>query len=150
MQALLRMRALAFFLLLAAACGAPEEELRLATVDSQEALGISVRELPKGTLSSIGLAYGLAVVRLGAAAERAGLRLGDVVYGVNQREIRNLEEFSSAIAQPVDGRVGLLVRRGRTDLYVPVEIGARRVPEGKPGDGQRLPRRQPTDTPLRT
>lgn len=96
-----------------------------------------------------GLGYGLAVVRLGAAAERAGLRLGDVVYGVNQRQIRSLEDFS-AIAQPLDGRVGLLVRRGKKDLYVPMEIGPLHAPGEAPGDGRRLPRPQPTDTLLRT
>jgi serine protease Do len=145
------MRALALLLLLAlGACDAPDEQFALTTVEAEDGLGMSLRELPKATLSSIGLGYGLAVVRLGAAAERAGLRLGDVVYGVNQTRIRSLQEFSRAIAQPREGRIGLLVRRGRTDLYVPLEIGALGGPEGGPRDGHRLPRRQPTDTLLRT
>jgi hypothetical protein len=143
------MRALALLLVLVlAACDAPEDPYRLATVDAQEGLGMSLRELPKATLSSIGLGYGLAVVRIGAAAERAGLRLGDVVYGVNQTKIRNLQEFSSAITQPADGRLGLLVRRGKTDLYVPIEVAA--PAQGLPRDGNRLPLRAPTDTLLRT
>ena len=145
------MRALAFVVFLVlGGCNAPDEQLKLATVDAQEGLGVSLRELPRATLSSIGLGYGLAVVRLGAAAEQAGLRLGDVVYGVNQRKIRSLQEFSKAITQPAHGRLGLLVRRGKTDLYVPLEVGAGRAPEGAPRDGQRLPARQPTDTLLRT
>jgi serine protease Do len=145
------MRVLALVLLLAlGACDAPQEQVALATVDAQDGLGLSLRELPRATLSSIGLGYGLAVVRIGAAAERAGLRLGDVVYGVNQKKILSLQEFSKAIAQPADGRVGLLVRRGRTDLYVPLEIGALSAPGGGPRDGHRLPARQPTDTLLRT
>ena len=126
----MRMRTLALLLILAAAaCDAPDEHFRLITVESQDTLGMSLRELPKATLSSIGLGYGLAVIRLGSPAERAGLRLGDVVYGVNQTQIRNLQEFSKAIAQPVGGRVSLLVRRGRTNLYVPMEIGALRAPD---------------------
>jgi hypothetical protein len=68
---------------------------------------------------------------------------------VNQTKVRSLQEFSKAIAQPRQGRVGLLVRRGKTDLYVPLELGALRSP-AVPGDGQRLPLRQPTDTLLRT
>ena len=145
------MRGLALFLLLAlGACGAPDEQFRLATVDAQEGLGMSLRELPEATLSSIGLRYGLAVVRLGTAAEQAGLRLGDVVYGVNQTRIRSLQEFSKAITQAAQGHIGLLVRRGKTDLYVPLEVGAHRAPEGAPRDGQRLPLRPPTDTLLRT
>src|SRR5437762_820649 len=74
------MRLLALLLLFViAGCGeAPDETLRLVTVESQDSHGLSLRELPQATLYSIGLRYGLAVIRLGAAAERAGLRLGDV------------------------------------------------------------------------
>ena len=146
------MRVLALVLLLVAlgACDSPEEQLRLATVDAEEGLGMSLRELPRATLSAIGLGYGLAVIRLGAAAEQAGLRVGDVVYGVNQRKIRSLQDFSKALEQPAEGRVGLLVRRGRTDLYVPLQVGGMRAPDGAPRDGSRLPLRQPTDTLLRT
>ena len=128
-----------------AACDAAEEHFRLVTLDGGDSTGLSVRELPRAPLSSIGLGYGLGVVKLGAAAERAGLRVGDVIYGVNHSRIRSLEEFSQAIAKPDDGRVGLLVRRGKTDLYVPVELGAARSPEGVPRGVRR-----PTDTLLRT
>jgi S1-C subfamily serine protease len=145
------MRALALALILAlGACDVPEDQMTLATVHAEEGLGMSLRELPRATLSAIGLGYGLAVVSLGAAAERAGLRVGDVVYGVNQTRIRSLQEFSKAITQSRQGGVGLLVRRGKTDLYVPLEPGVRRSPGTGPGDGQRLPLRPPTDTLLRT
>jgi hypothetical protein len=141
------MRLLVFLLLLAAAgCNdAPEEHFRLITVEGQESLGMSLRELPRATLSSIGLGYGLAIIKLGTAAELAGLRLGDVVYGVNQIKIRNLQEFSTALAQPNEGRVSLLIRRGKTDLYVPMEPGSMR-PDGGVLKGPR----PTTDTLLRT
>ncbi len=145
------MRALAVLLLVAlGACGAPEDELKLATVDAQEGLGMSLRELPRATLESIGLRYGLGVIRVGAVAEQAGLRLGDVVYGVNRTRLRSLQDFSRALAEPGDGRVALLVRRGKTDLYVPLEVGPAGAPDGPRRDGNRLPLRQPTDTLLRT
>jgi PDZ domain-containing protein len=136
--------ALLLLCLAAAACDAPEEHWRLVTVESHDSLGISLRELPQATLNAIGLGYGLAVVRLGKAGELAGLRVGDVVYGVNQTKIRNLQDFSKALSQPVDGRVGLLVRRGKTDLYVPMDIGALRP------DGGMLKGPRTTDTLLRT
>jgi membrane-associated protease RseP (regulator of RpoE activity) len=141
------MRRLAFllFLCMAAACEQPDEHIRLVTVESQDRLGLSLRELPEATLKSIGLAYGLAVIRLGAAGERAGLRVGDVVHGVGETRIRNLNDFSRALAEPREGRVSLLVRRGKTDLQVPVEVGALRPESGM----LRLPR-APKDTLLRT
>jgi S1-C subfamily serine protease len=119
------MRYFALLILTAAlaACDAPDERFRLVTVESQDHHGLSLRELPEATLKSIGLGYGLAVIRLGKEGERAGLRLGDVVYGVNQTRIRNLQEFSRALTQLQDGRLSLLVRRGKTDLKVPLEIG---------------------------
>ena len=39
---------------------------------------------------------------------------------------------------------------GTTDLYVPLQVGGMRAPDGAPRDGSRLPLRQPTDTLLRT
>lgn len=140
----MRLRALLLVLALAA-CDAAEEHFRLVTLEGGDSAGLSLRELPKPTLSSIGLGYGLGVVKLGKAAERAGLRIGDVIYGVNHSRIYSVEEFSEAIAQPNDGRVGLLVRRGKTDLYVPMELRNGRQPEGLP-PGVRRPR----DTLLRT
>jgi S1-C subfamily serine protease len=128
-----------------AGCDAPEESFRLVTVESQDQLGLSLRELPEATLKSIGLGYGLAVIRVGKEGERAGLRLGDVVYGVNQTRIRNLQEFSNALAQLRDGRLSLLVRRGKSDLQVPLEIGV--LP---PEDGVLRMPRPSTDTLLRT
>ena len=139
------MRLLALILLLPiVACEPPDEYFRLITVESQDRLGLSLRELPEATLKSIGLGYGLAVIRLGKAGELAGLRVGDVVYGVGETRIRNLNDFSRALAEPRDGRVSLLVRRGKTDFQVPMEVGALR-PEG---GMLRLPR-APKDTLLR-
>jgi hypothetical protein len=139
----MRLAAFLLIVLALAACDAAEENFRLVTLEGGDSVGLSLRELPKATLHSIGLGYGLGVVKLGAAGERAGLRIGDVIYGVNHSRIYSVEEFSQAIANPNDGRVGLLVRRGKTDLYVPMDVGGRRHPEITP------PRR-PTDTLLRT
>jgi S1-C subfamily serine protease len=97
--------------------------LKLVTIESSEA-GLSLRELPPQTLRSIGLPFGMAVVRAGSLAERAGLKIGDVVYGIDQRKVENLEEFSKLLAQQADGRFRLLVRRGRTDFYVAVDLAA--------------------------
>ncbi|OGA74430.1 MAG: hypothetical protein A3G81_14420 [Betaproteobacteria bacterium RIFCSPLOWO2_12_FULL_65_14] len=140
----MRLRALLLVLALAG-CDAAEEHFRLVTLEGGDSAGLSLRELPKATLSSIGLGYGLGVVKLGTAGERAGLRVGDVIYGVNHSRIYSVEEFSQAIAKPNDGRVGLLVRRGKTDLYLRMQLGHERQPEGLP-PGVRRPR----DTLLRT
>jgi S1-C subfamily serine protease len=115
------------------------------TLESHDRLGLSLRELPEATLKSIGLGYGLAVIRLGRAGEAAGLRVGDVVYGVNETRLRNLQDFSKALTHLSEGRVSLLVRRGKTDFQVPMELDALR-----PDGGMLQLPRPATDTLLRT
>src|SRR5262245_6337845 len=131
--------------LAAVSCDAPVEPMRLVTLETHERSGLSLRELPEATLKSIGLGYGLAVIRLGKTGELAGLRIGDVVHGVNQTKINNLQEFSQALGQVSEGRVSLLVRRGKADVQVPVDLGVLR-PEG----GMLKIPRPATDTLLRT
>jgi S1-C subfamily serine protease len=137
------MRVLALLALLLASCTpAPDANLKLVVIDNPET-GLSLRELPREALRSLGLGYGLAVVRAGGIGERAGLRIGDVVYGVNQRQVKNLEEFNRLLAQQAGNRLGLLVRRGRSDFYVAVELApAPREPKGVPPSAR--------DTLLRT
>lgn len=134
--------ALLLVVLLAACTPEPDGGLRLVTIDNPHT-GLALRELPPQTLKSIGLPYGLAVVKAGVLAERAGLKIGDVVYGVNHRTVKNLEEFNRLLAQESGGRLGLLVRRGRSDFYVAVDLlGPREgIPRGLT---------PPRDTLLRT
>ena len=143
----MELRRLALILLLAlGGCDDAPMRVALASVDDLDAIGLSLRELPRETLKSIGLSYGLVVVQAGAQAERAGLRLGDVVYGVNQKRIGSVAEFSSLVAAQPGAPLELLVRRGRTDFYVAMDPGggAQRAP-GMPRVGP--PAR---DTLLRT
>jgi S1-C subfamily serine protease len=117
---------------LGACSPAPEADLRLVTIHNAET-GFSLRELPPPTLRSLGLPYGLAVVRMGGVAERAGLRIGDVVYGLNHKQVRSLEEFNRLLAQQASGSIGLLVRRGHSDFYVSVDFGAGALPRAPKG-----------------
>lgn len=121
-----------------AACGVAEGDSRLVTINRPEGIGLSLRELPVEMLRPIGLSYGMAVVKAGPGAERAGLRIGDVVYGVNQTRAASARELSRLLAQPHDKPLTLLVRRGQTDFYVDL------------GSGARSPAAPATDTPLRT
>jgi membrane-associated protease RseP (regulator of RpoE activity) len=137
------LRLLAVVLGLGACEAAPPDKLRLVTLAGPGPGGLSLRELPSPTLESIGLAYGLAVVHAGAAAERAGLEVGDVVYGIGRQPVGSLEEFSRRLAEHAGTTIGLLVRRGKKDFYVAMEVGDQEAPA--PWRGQ--PAR---DTLLRT
>lgn len=142
----MEIRRLALVLLLAlAGCDDAPTRLMLASVDNVDAGGLSLRELPRDVLKSIGLPYGLAVVQVGTLAERAGLRLGDVIYGVNHKRIGSMAEFSRLLAAQPGAPLELLVRRGKSDFYVAMDPGGAPRPPGMPRGG-----RPATDTLLRT
>ena len=111
-----------------AACEVQQPPLRQVTIETPEALGLTLQELPAKALHAAGLKYGLAVTKAGQLAERAGLRVGDVVYAVNERRLRSIEDFMQIVArssqQGPGESLGLQVRRGGADLYVPVDLGA--------------------------
>lgn len=135
---------LATLLAIAACDPVAESPLRQVSIESPAALSLSLREVPARALRAMGLSYGLSVIRAGRLAERAGLRVGDVVYAVNDQRIGSLEQFTRIVAAR-PGQLGLLVRRGATDYYVPVEMNAEAPLPRLPGK-----RELPRDTLLRT
>ncbi len=138
------MRALlAAVLLVLIACTESERPLRQVTIESPEALRLSLRELPESALHAMGLTYGLAVVNAGELAQRAGLRVGDVIYAVNERRLRDVDDFARLVAER-PAILGFLVRRGKSDFYVPLDLGD--GPPAFPG----APRPASRDTLLRT
>ena len=131
------MRHLVLVLLLAlAACEAPQPQLRQVTIESPEALGLSLREVPSAALRTLGLGYGLTVVKAGSLAEQAGLRVGDVVYAINDQRLHSIEEFTRLFASQASGNLGLRVRRGNADFYVPMDLGT--APNGTPSKDRLL------------
>ena len=101
------------------------------TIDTPAA-GLSLQELPSATLKTLGLPFGLAVVRAGGLAGRSGLKMGDVIYGINQKKAASLEEFSRLLAQHDGGKLGFLVRRGGSDFYVAVDLAGMAAPGEMP------------------
>jgi serine protease Do len=91
--------------------------------DTHDNLGLAVSELPPEGQKALGVDYGLVIedVRSGAAAG-SGLERGDVIVAVGQDRFRSLEEFNKLLSQRKGQRVPLLVRRGESALYVPVEL----------------------------
>jgi S1-C subfamily serine protease len=128
--------------LLLGACDAGPTTARLATIDSPEA-GLSLQELPATALKNLGLPFGLAVVRAGGVAERSGLKMGDVIYGINQKKAGSLEEFNRLLQQHDGGRLGFLVRRGASDFYVGVDLAS------EPAPPRGAPRTTPGGPPAR-
>ena len=139
---------------LTAACDAPSAPRRFAAVaastdSATEAksegpawtpVGLEIGEVPEAALKALGVAYGVMVTKVRAPADRSRILPGDVIVGVNQTQIRSVEEFNSLLADQSHGTLGLLVRRVDADLYIPL---------GNPEENKAL-RRPARDRPLRT
>jgi S1-C subfamily serine protease len=75
----------------------------------------------------------LAGTRPGSPADRAGVRAGDVLTGIDESQIRTLEEFTLVLTKLKPGdQVELKIRRGDSSLKLPATIGSREgpAPEG--------------------
>ncbi|MFO0653113.1 MAG: PDZ domain-containing protein [Polyangiales bacterium] len=66
----------------------------------------------------VGRAVVVTAVMPGGAADRAGLRRGDVILQADGREVAGSGELAESVR---DGRAALLVRRRNEQIFVPVQ-----------------------------
>jgi serine protease Do len=85
-------------------------------------LGVMVRPLTPDESRAAGTGSGLVVERAEGAAARAGVRPGDIILGVNAERTATVGELRAAIDR-AGGKAALLVRRGSSEIYLPVRIG---------------------------
>jgi serine protease Do len=85
-------------------------------------LGMTVRPLSPAERSALGGEDGLLVERADGAAAEAGIRPGDIVLSANGRTVHAVGDLKSAVAGS-NKHVALLVQRGETRMFVPVELG---------------------------
>ncbi|HEY2969841.1 MAG TPA: DegQ family serine endoprotease [Casimicrobiaceae bacterium] len=85
-------------------------------------LGIAVRPLSADEKRGTDLDHGLVVQDVAGAAERAGVRPGDVIVAVNNTPVKSVEELKSAVDK--SGKtVALLVQRNDARIFIPVTLG---------------------------
>ena len=84
-------------------------------------LGLSVRPANPGEAGDSESARGLVVEEATGPAAAAGIQPGDVVLSANGRAVRNVEELR-AIVKDAKDLVALLVQRGSSRIFVPVEL----------------------------
>ena len=88
----------------------------------QARLGISVRPLTADEKRGSDLDHGLVVQDVAGAAERAGVRPGDVIVAVNNTQVKSVEELKSVVDK--SGKtVALLVQRDDARIFIPVTLG---------------------------
>lgn len=110
-----------------------EEEI---TVDGEEKsnkstkhinrLGLALSELTDEQQEQLEVSSGLLVedVKTGAAASRAGIQPGDVILGLNNKDVKNIKHFNKLLEKIEQGRnIALLIRRGEMTTFITMKPG---------------------------
>jgi serine protease Do len=85
-------------------------------------LGVAVRPLTPDEKKSANVERGVVIEQVAGAAERAGLKPGDVIVSVNRKPVNSPEELKAEIDK-AGKTVALLIRRDDGQIFVPVTIG---------------------------
>jgi serine protease Do len=85
-------------------------------------LGVVVRPLTPEERRDAGMDAGLLVLEARGAAARAGLRPGDVILRANGTRVASPQQLRSVVSK-AGKHVALLIQRGDTRIFVPVELG---------------------------
>jgi len=105
---------------------AAEEDAAESQEESNALSGITVRELTPELAKRFGAKEGdagVVVVKIDAASKafEAGIRQGDVVLQINQKDIATIEDYKKAVARlKAKERILLLIRRKGEDLFLTV------------------------------
>ena len=98
------------------------ELVKTAAATGGGKLGLGVRPLTADESSQSGIASGLLVERVQGAAARAGIQPGDVVLAVDGTAVTNVNQLR-AMVEKHDTSVALLIQRGDSRIFVPVQLG---------------------------
>jgi S1-C subfamily serine protease len=87
-------------------------------------LGAKVADAGKYALSDGAPLQGAYVgaVKPGSPADRAGVRVGDIIVGVGETPVRSADDLSATLGKLKPGRTNLTVRRGAATRTVGVEL----------------------------
>ncbi|MDB5811706.1 MAG: DegQ family serine endoprotease [Betaproteobacteria bacterium] len=91
--------------------------------ESVSRLGMTLSEPTAEQRKELKIAGGILVEDAQGAAAKAGIRRGDIILGVNNQDVKSLEQFTQLMTQFEKGKiVAMLVRRGGNSLYIPFRI----------------------------
>ncbi len=85
-------------------------------------LGLAVRPLTPEEQKEAGIEGGLLVQDVTGPAAEAGIRPGDIVVSANNTTLKNAEQLRDLV-KDAKRSVALLVQRGESRLFVPVQPG---------------------------
>ena len=115
--------------------GAPREiEVRVGKFESEKLassesapstngrLGVAARDLTAQEARQADVRSGVLVESVKGAAAKAGLRPGDIIVSINGEPVTGVEQLATLVAKS-GKRAAVLVERGDSRLFVPVDLG---------------------------
>jgi len=105
----------------------PERKERVFDKEKGRNLGINIRNLTPEEKARYGIDNGVKVVAVAprSLAYYSGLRPGDIILAVNNKQIEDVDEFISMIEDLRKAgreRALLLIRRGDTNIYLVLRL----------------------------
>ena len=85
-------------------------------------LGVSVRSLTDEERKKLDISGGVLVEKVSGAAAKAGIQMGDVILGLNNKPVSSPEELKQLV-DVAKGRIAVLVQRQNARIFVPVPLG---------------------------
>ncbi|MHB1198107.1 MAG: DegQ family serine endoprotease [Polaromonas sp.] len=89
---------------------------------SQGKIGLALRPLQPDEKQQAGLDGGMLVEQASGPAAMAGVQPGDVLISINGVPVKNIEQVRAAVAKS-EKSVALLIQRGDSKIFVPVNLG---------------------------
>ena len=89
---------------------------------SQGKLGLALRPLQPDEKRETGIDSGLVVQQASGAAALAGVQSGDVLISINGIPVKSIDQVRAVVAKS-DKSVALLIQRGDSKIFVPVNLG---------------------------
>jgi len=87
-------------------------------------LGLAVQDLTPQQRQQLDLKGGVIVDAAQGPAARAGIQKGDVVIAINGEQVESASQFRSLVDKAAEGKpLALLIQRGDSRIYVPVNVG---------------------------
>ena len=98
----------------------------IAAVDNSNVapskLGVSVRSLTDDERKKLDVTGGVVVEKVSGAAAKAGIQMGDVILGLNNKPVNDPDQLRKLVDE-AKGKVAVLVQRQNARIFVPVPLG---------------------------
>lgn len=103
---------------------APEKEEKPLASAAAQALGLIVSELPEALRKELKIKGGVKVDAVSDAAQRAGIREGDIITAIANYEVNSMRDFESALSRADRSKpINMLFRRGDWVQYAVLRPG---------------------------